>query len=276
MPLLRLMNWLPRANRSQDKLIVGMPLAGRYTAKNYDLIIHLLSATLTSWLNQTDTNFEIVIACNEIPDQSIVPVDKRISYIIAQPLERDMVAANPLADGWAKRYLLWRRIAELGPRYFFPMDADDLASCKLVEYVRKTRDPNGYLIRSGYVYDNQSKLFFLHPNEILTGPFDGLCGSSAMVTLETGEAGADSRSRWLEQILGKGHHEARAAFNREKRPAHEIPFPAVVYRINHGDNVYMRVNRNQRESFVDLIRKKCAPVDAESVGRVKREFSFEV
>ena len=32
-------------------------------------------------------------------------------------------------------------------------DADDLVSDKLVAYVRRDRDPNGYLVTDGYMFD---------------------------------------------------------------------------------------------------------------------------
>ena len=275
MSFFNLKRLLPGGARKKEKLLVGIPLAGRYTEKNYDYIINLFSTTLRSWLGQTDPNFEINIACNEVPPKGTVPEDKRISYIVTGPLSRDQLLANPRADQWHKRNLLRKQVIERKPRFYFEMDADDNVSCNLVEYIRRVRDPNGYLVRTGYVFDSQSRSFFLTPNTFLPSPlFDGLCGSSVIVTLDPDENNNDASQARIRRVHAEGHSKSRQAFLKENRPAHDISFPAVIYRINHGSNMYMRLNQNERQGFVDLIRDNCTAVDAETAKRLRKEFSF--
>ncbi len=54
--------------------------------------------------------------------------------------------------------MLLGAVRKLGGGYVMMLDADDLVSNRLVEYVLNDKDPHGYIVEVGYAYDWKANL----------------------------------------------------------------------------------------------------------------------
>jgi hypothetical protein len=271
------MNALGSHNKVESVFIFGIPLIGSHLTDDFQGICKLLGETLDSCLQQTDGDFAICVACNEIPDASLVPSSKKIKYILTKALSRSELEADPRADVSLKRYTLMNTAVDLLARYYFQFDADDLVSANLVSSVRKSANKNGYILNSGYLLDSRTQLLYLFPNPQFPHPcFYELCGSSNIVSLNPtpNEETKRSNTKYLERILWPGHHVAKKSYENEGRAAQDLDFPACIYRANHGSNLYLRLNRPDRTNFMDAVASSCIPLAGDDLVRVKKEFRF--
>jgi hypothetical protein len=257
--------------------VFAIPLIGSHLTENFDHICRLLGKTLQSCLRQTDGNFRILIACNEIPKADTVPQDARIEYLVLKRIEKSELVTSPRHDVSAKRRALMSAAVDIPVRHYFQLDADDLVSNRLVERVRSIGDENGCVIGQGYLLDSRTNQLYLLPTSAFPEPtFDELCGSSIVVSLLPGE-GEEIKSKnmdFLAKVWRLGHDSARLLFQSEGRPAHVLDFPAAIYRPNHGGNLYMSLNRDERSSFIDYFTSGSPPVAGGLLESVRQEFFF--
>src|SRR4029078_9763439 len=104
---------------------------------------------------------------------------------------------------------------------------------------RQTPNPNGYIVTDGYVVNEASRSIAPFPLSFLPkGSFHGLCGTCAVLNLTWDDfhtKGADGHTRYG-RIYGRGHHVLMGAMIAEGRPPAVIPFRAVMYVLNTGQN----------------------------------------
>jgi hypothetical protein len=262
---------------TEKKFLFGIPLIGSHLTEDFERVCSLLGNTLVSCLQQTDANFEIYVACNEIPDARFVPSSPKIHFILTERLNKTDLEKEPRADVSLKRDTLMNAAANARASYYCLFDADDLVSKNLVASIRKSGNPNGYLLGAGYLLDSRTQSLYLFPNsQFLDLPFYELCGSSIVVTLDpspNAEA-AEKNMRYLKGIIWPGHDKAQKSFIKEGRPALVVNFPACIYRANHGSNLYLRLNRSERTSFIDTVASTCKPLAGPELAKVRMEFCF--
>jgi hypothetical protein len=88
-------------NQHGSMFLFGIPLMGSYLSDDFEGARKLLGQTPESCLRQTDGNFEIYVACKEIPDAGLVPFSRRIRYMltkvlsISRPAPPIAIAAKP-------------------------------------------------------------------------------------------------------------------------------------------------------------------------------------
>jgi glycosyltransferase involved in cell wall biosynthesis len=218
----------------------GIPLKPRTDEATWSHVQRLLERTVASIYRQGDRDFEIVIAYTDQPVLDI-PTDERLSFLkMPRVPTGDYRAAT--RDAELKRGAIARRVAARGGYLMF-VDADDLVSDWIVAHVRQTRDPNGYALWHGYVLDAQSLLMAPLPAAAdWAEPFHRCCGSSIILHLtpeDIAPGGSDRRSRFW-SLYENGHYEAASRAQAAGRPLAAMPFPAAIYVVNHGDNVYDR------------------------------------
>ena len=257
--------------------VFGIPLIGSYLAEDFQATCKLLGQTLTSCLRQTDMDFSVVVACNDVPDPALVPASEKIKYIVTERASRAELEGNPRSDVTKKRKALIRTAVELGARYYFPCDADDLVSMHLVSQVKKIANNNGQLLHSGYLLDSRTSKLYKVPSRQFPSPtFYELCGSSNIVSLDTtaGPLTKASNVLYLERILIPGHNIALKSYESLGRPPEVMLYPGCIYRANHGSNLYLRLNRQDRTNFMDAVAAECAPLAGSELESVKQEFAL--
>lgn len=232
-----------------DQVFFSIPLAGWKDERSWAVLSATLQSTLTSLLRQKDPGFEIVITGHERPDVEALR-DPRVTFIEASfPKPADRSEHTP--DRYRKRASNALHIREKGGGYVVLFDGDDLASSRLVKYIRKRAAPHGYTVRKGYALDHASGAIAPVPGA-WKRRFNRLCGSCIVLRLAPEDIGT-SLEDMAASYYGRfrpphGSWEALAV--EAGRPLQPIPFPAVIYVLNTSLNTSWMLTRNpaKRES----------------------------
>ena len=197
-----------------------------------------LSQTLRSIFNQTNPDFRVLVASCFRPDLPDF-VDERLQILEHAGFQAESWEAANLDAGMRRRALALR-FADLGGEYLMLADHDDFISRRLVEHVSKDRHPHGYVARHGLIYDATQNALAPYPMQgFPSGDFDRFCGTSIIERLtEQDILGAgDGHPSFYGRVHAMGHHHVYDRTAAEGRPLVELPFPAVAYVRNTGDNL---------------------------------------
>lgn len=233
----------------------AIPLIGRAAARDWSKVQANLANTLKTLLAQTDPRVDILLAGTDRPNS--LPDDPRVSWI---EVAGGGVASwrDALEDAGRKRQFAAWECGRRGGGYLMFVDADDIVSRHLVAYVRQTRHPHGYVLRSGYVLRVADRsLSRIGPDDQGRLDFSQVCGTSVIINLspkDFGDIGNSSPTRY-QRLFRDGHVGFVAALAEEGLKAYEIPFPAAVYVTQTGDNI--SVTRAAPESEERRMQLNC-------------------
>jgi hypothetical protein len=237
-----------------------IPFASRKLKSNWDTACGHLRQTLRSIQNSSSGNYRVVVAGHEPPEFD-VSFDSRFHFLSLThptPSDRNYTPAlvldklTKIAAAWSYAKPTWN------PRYVMKLDADDLVSSKLVEWLDNADEEAGYLIRHGWVWCSGSR-YLLQQTEL----FDRTCGSCLIirndVVDQTGpfqaewegapseEAGSSSAgsnensaspgSRTSTLLLNDSCPRFAAQFAYLGHRLPTVPFNAMVYRTGNSDSV---------------------------------------
>lgn len=210
-----------------DPIFFCVPLRGKAVSQSWTRVCDLLERTVTSALAERDASVIVLIACHEIPE-TIHNNDPRVFFLQTKSKEPTSPLEQML-DKREKKIMLGREVARRGGGYMVMLDSDDLVSTKLCGFIRAADNKRGYLINKGYSYDLLTKRFKLLEN------FHNECGSCAVfyITVETTPAALDE---FIVAIGDSSHVEFGEMSAAHGRSLDCVPFPAIVYLVNHGEN----------------------------------------
>ncbi len=249
-----------RMNMRGVKYHFVVPLKARYNAHDWDYVLHLLRETLASVQRQTSADFRVCVACQDDPGLGALG-DDRLQWLRFQgsPPERGDGKGGD-ADKKAKIAAIGCAMREacLEETYVTYLDADDLISSTLVKTVLERDNKAGFIFRSGYVLDLARNILSLMEDR-----FDRDCGtsSSCYMTYADFPTGLSDYKSYFVNM-------ARHAYSRELAEMRglvleDFPYPAALYRINHGDSLE-RLKHG-------LKRGRGRPVEADEAARVLEE-----
>jgi hypothetical protein len=219
-------------------LYFGVPLKSRLISKDWTQVCRLLSNTLTSIAGQTGGDFKVLVAHHEAPD---VPhrADPRFEFLqvdFPPPLYR----REMMIDKSRKSEVIAERVRQLGGGYIMYVDADDLVSNRIAEFVARDRAEHGYVCRVGYEYDAVTETLRWSPR------FDRMCGTSKIMRWPVSELPEVAFAREgvpFRRYLDAGHAHWATMASADKRPLKTLPFAAVIYVLRHaGENHSIATN----------------------------------
>ncbi|WP_428663331.1 glycosyltransferase family A protein [Reyranella sp.] len=237
-----------------------IPLMPKANASDWEQVSKVFNQTLRSLDNQTNKSFQVLLAAQDMPE-------------IAPDLKLDVVHLTPhwtvenltnakLRDKRWKRTLLLRAVRERGGGYVMMLDADDLVSNRLVDYVLKDGDPNGYIAETGYAYDWKANLIAPIPGVWGKG-FDGVCGSCSVINFTLNDLpplrGGDEAADYLAKHL-KEHSGWKHVMREFGRPLKPLPFPAAIYVLNHDNNLHFSIAQHRQASLPRRIEARKVPL----------------
>jgi hypothetical protein len=243
----------------RPKVAFLIPFASRRTKSRWDIACAHLRQTLKSVQNSTSENYCVVVAGHESPDFNVetnakvrfLPVDHDI------PRHEDAVVRGRL-DKLAKIAAAWNYAkSRWDPYYLMKLDADDLISSRLVQWLENCGREPGYLIEHGWVWRSGAR-YFLQFTEYL----DRVCASCLIVRSDiadqegpflTGVEGIRLEEASLNfatsdhyslvpgsgtstVLLNDSHQRYAAQFAYLGQKLSTLPFRAVVYRIGNPDS----------------------------------------
>ena len=167
--------------------------------------------------------------------------------------------------------MIGNRVREQGGGYTMLVDADDIVSERIAEYVNSHPGRSGFLSRYGYVYNEgfpyMKKLLALHR----------ICGSCAIINYSVSDLPDTmpedlwDNSPMEKYIIRMSHRQVPDYLREQGRELSEIPFPTTVYVRNTGDNHSMLKGSDLSwKRKVELALRKKISLE----GETGREFGF--
>ena len=236
-----------------------IPFASRRTKSRWDMACAHLRQTLSSVRNSTSKSYCVVVAGHEAPDFNFESDSTCwfLSVNHAIPLHEDVIVSGRL-DKLAKIAAAWNYAkSRWNPRYVMKLDADDLISARLVQWLENFGDQPGYLIKHGWVWRSGSR-YVLHSTEYLDrvcasclvirtdiadqeGPFRTGVEGTPFDQLSASFAAADHYSLipgsgTSTVLLNDSHQRYAAQFAFLGHKLSSVPFKAVVYRTGNPES----------------------------------------
>lgn len=210
-----------------------VPVKSKVVTSDWNRFSQLLERTLKSICNQKDSNFKVVVVCHEIPEITFshknlhyVPVDFEPPNSNDFESSKSFYKAKEMDKG--KKILLGVKYAskEFKTDYIMTVDSDDFVSEKISTFVNNGRgNIPGWYVKNGYIHGGGKKFL------VKTSKFNYLCGSSIIVKPELVKhfIGVDSTFYFNHRLI-------ILDTNIELQ---KVPFPAGIYDIGNGENIYM-------------------------------------
>lgn len=221
-----------------EQIIFAISLIAAERAHDFGKVSELLQHTLASLDAQSDGRWRAII-CGQDRPEGLVDGD-RVTF-----LPFDQVTAASFDKNEKRRAIVDHLLAggmETG--YLFTLDADDLVHRDLVGHLLSQSNGYGHLVSRGYrVVTGQHTGIALGPRSWPEGRWthDTLwrnCGSCANLFFDMRPGGMGTKLLDAVAYTKHGSTPHLAAILRQ--PLADIPFPAIVYRTNHGENRYTR------------------------------------
>lgn len=211
-----------------DDMIVYffIPIFEKKRAPDWSVVSANLSRTLAALLRQTDPRWRAIICSQDRPDCELP--DPRIEFI------RYSVSHGGGSDKEEKMRHMARTLARRERRdsYVFFLDGDDIPHPRLVEFILNDNNGRGYYLPEGYGLDLRSGDVFHYSDEpAIDYSFSRTCGSSHAVRFDARRDMSQVLHVALRGPHGKMRENMISRFGIDMKP---VPFPAMVYTINHG------------------------------------------
>ncbi len=238
------------------RIVFAIPFKPRRACVDWDQAQANLRQTIRSVRGAASGDTAIVaVACHDEPELGDVGREVHVLPVpFAEPADkweggRDKSRKRRFVGAWLRRTL------DAGERYVMFLDADDLVHKDLVGYVL-AQGHGSYVIDHGYVFDVKSGLLW-HRRE----GFHRTCGSSFVCRFTRDEL----PSSWgdVASPFGqfgtspdqRGHQDYDVVAAELGRPPATVPFPAVVYTVNHSESLWASKSGGRRSASVprDLV-----------------------
>ena len=208
----------------------GIPLRSKASSSNWQNVCRLLEYTIKSTLNQTNQQFAALIAGQDEPDTDVLN-NSKVTFLKV-PFGEPARAEEYWKDQRRKRRLLLAELKARGGGYLMFLDADDLVSKKLVEFVLRDNNRVGYTITDGFTFGLETRRL-----RSINTSFHQMCGSSCILFFTTTELPDtyNDDNRYLCDEF-EHHQTFREDALRLGRPLGNVPFRAAIYIRQTGDN----------------------------------------
>lgn len=264
----------------------AIALRSKKSTKNWENVVKNFNNTLQSIFNQTNSEFEVYVGCNEIPEL-FMEYDERLHFITT-----DLPTPKSWEEGCRDRS--WKLLLcakeirnnyeKLSPNdtgvFVFPVDADDYINCKIAEYCVKHANANGFKSKNGYkwikgkryatitkYYGGSMNIMKMYKNdlpEIL--PNQELCFDKETAM----ELTRKYPIRWYDiDVEGK--------FASLGKPLSRLPFRSTIYVLGTGDNISEKDPQNKKDVEFHPIAmlRSINPFDKRRVSKkMKEEFGI--
>lgn len=231
-----------------------IPLRPKATTTNWHLVSKLCLQTIHSCLMNGSPGIRVLIIGHDRPNGLFDAADSRVQFLEAQhPLPSGFIGSVGMLDKWKKVTLGLVSLASSPPDYFMIVDADDLVSRKLYDFVDLNRPRNGLIIKDGYVHRDGSPFVRLLKDTFNWGT------NSVIATRAVGLPQSLDEDQVQSCIpLRAGHTIIDHAMRSAGLPLDRVPFPAAVY-VGHTEQHSIAIGETQKVSL------------RQTLGRIKRD-----
>lgn len=205
-----------------------IPLRPASTAHDWAMVSELCCQTIKSCLQNSNFRTNAIVIGHDKPlgfESLSEFFGTRLSFIDAEsPPPSNSAGDAGMQDKWAKVaqgiVSLWNDM----PEYFMILDADDLISKRLIDYLGQKRPPFGFIIKNGYYHRHESHFLYCY-----NGTFS--CGSDSIISTNSVYMPSDTSRTETRKCtsLTAGHTVIADAMKEQGKPLEVVPFPAVIY-----------------------------------------------
>ena len=279
----------------RPQLAFLIPFASRRTKSKWDIACEQLRQTLRSVQNSTNKSYCVVVAGHEPPDFD-VDSDSRCCFLRLEhaiPSHFDVIVRGRL-DKLTKVAAAWEYAkSRWNPSYVMKVDADDLISSRLVQWLENSGGDPGYLVKHGWIWHSGSR-YFVQATEYL----DRVCASCLIVRSDIADQEGPFRTavegvRFDQQssalaatdqyslvpgsenstlLLNDTHQRYAAQFAFLGHRLSSVPFNAVIYRTGNpeSNSAGLKTDRPPLRMILGRIRRTRFITKS-----LRREFGFE-
>jgi hypothetical protein len=223
-------------------LVFVIPLKSAQVSKSWKNTCSIFERTLRSVCNQTSANFKVIVVCNEQPE--IAYSHPNVIYLVDNfPVPQPKVRFDKERDRTRKMLAGIVRAKQLqNTTHIMLVDADDCVSNQLAEYVEANPQHPGWLISSGYWYQENSKFV-----KVMRKAFYEYCGTSNILRADLYPV--DSNDPESIEILQKSyrHKQIRKTLASMGISLDLLPFKGAIYTVNHGENTYYGIGNKDHK-----------------------------
>ena len=190
---------------SRPRVVFLIPFASRRTKSRWDIACADLRQTLKSVHNSTSESYCVVVAGHEPPDFNIETKAKACFLSVDHDIPRHQNAVvSGRLDKLAKIAAAWNYAKSTwNPHYLMKLDADDLISSRLVQWLENFGREPGYLMKHGWLWQSGAR-HLLQFTEYL----DRVCASCLIIRSDV----ADQEGPFLTEVEGIQLNEASLNF----------------------------------------------------------------
>lgn len=267
-------DWQDEFAKAQPReiLTVGITLASASSVSDWAHTSRLFSATLNSVLRQSDPRLRVIVCGHEFPDIKEIQ-DPRVALL-------ELQASAPTdpskfrSDKSRKRFNIGRHLRGVGGGFFMQLDADDLIHRDLAKVLFDRRPKNGFVLSKGYASDWSARTVAPVPG-VWTLGLDRICGSTFVVSY-TPEDLPERDTQLTAPILFNmttQHNVLQLAFEEEGRALDILDLDAVIYTVNHNQNLSFALQRKAKrgDHIVQRIREE-AISDPQRLAQIDANF----
>jgi hypothetical protein len=194
-----------------------IPLRAPQTCHSWERTSHLCNRTLASLRNQSHSNWQAILVCNQIPIGMVD--DMRITAIEGDfPIPSDLHSA--MNDKGAKKLRALEWLVDHPSRYAMLIDADDVVHSHLADFIAR-RDALGWIVAEGYRFYERHWPFL-----IIDRQFDKHCGTCYVLRVDR-DLGP-KRDAIAGHPLMRAHETIEDFFAQKGEPLERIPFFSVI------------------------------------------------
>lgn len=218
-------------NINPSNIVFAISLKSKRLSRNWDVVKEQLTKTLRSILNNTESNYHIIIAGHEKPD--IIELEhSKITWISANfPISRSSTGMSH--DKMKKRKVIANYLSDKGySGFFMPLDADDWVHYRFVEFINKSSFSKAYIFNQGIMSN-------LKNNEIWSlNNFYKHCGSCSVFYFEHKELliNKENNSGIFHTLALTSHPKVIQYLKLQKIRYQVVNYPMIFRTFGYGDN----------------------------------------
>ncbi len=225
-------------------------MRARALSQNWDYHTWLLERTLDSLLAQTNPDFNAVIVCHEIPDIAHTKHPK-LEFLSVDFPEPNRKHAEMCRDKVLKisRGVEWA--ISRGSEHVMFVDADDLVSRRLSEFVAAHSRENGWYFQTGFTHCYGERWVYKHSRHHL------LCGTCVIVRTDLlhFEKSGFHRGGNVTSLANVGHCTYVAHLAEQGAAIQPLPFAGAVYVLHPDSTAWVKGEEEQELPIQPLWRR---------------------
>jgi hypothetical protein len=194
-----------------------------------------VAQTIRSISQQTSDRWNAVIVANHGSDLPDTPGQFEVKWVAFPPnslYDRDAADNKRFYDAvrWNKGLRVLAGMLHAQPKgHVMVVDHDDLISNRLVSFVARNEERNGWYIKNGYIWSEGVDLLYCYSD------FSQFCGSSHIIRADLYQlpSSIDHASEdYVRRIIGS-HVLIREHLANNGAPLAHLPFRGAIYRMGH-------------------------------------------